>query len=394
MKKKWITAIIIYLVLVLTCIIVVYAVPSVRGLLEKTYVTEFGTIDITDKVSAYIMRDETVYVAGHDYEVSRLAEPGKLIKARTPVVELTPILSQAEEAKEIAEEVESLENAEGTEETAEAGKTEQTEKAEKAEKTEKSESEDGEESEEESEETEKARVSLKYNSIVKELGDSVIVTDDGVTGISGYINYHVDGAETGLSTGNVYNLLRKDFKELSGRRSVETPDGRCRKGDPLFKVVSNKKWYMVFFIDKDSAQKYYADRDVTAELGGQPVTVSVAYTEEGQKDTMVVLTCKTFFDEFFDERVIDTSVTVASAEGLILRDSSIVEDKKGQIGVFVKNKLGEHVFTPVALKADDGERSAAFSDIFVDAQGNFVETISTYDEIVEQPTEEDIKSIS
>ena len=39
MKKKWIAAIIIYLALVIACIIVIYAVPSLRGMLEKTYVT-------------------------------------------------------------------------------------------------------------------------------------------------------------------------------------------------------------------------------------------------------------------------------------------------------------------------------------------------------------------
>ena len=63
MKKKWITAIIIYLAALAACIVVVYAVPSVKGILEKTYVTEYGKIDIADKVSAYIVRDETVYVA-------------------------------------------------------------------------------------------------------------------------------------------------------------------------------------------------------------------------------------------------------------------------------------------------------------------------------------------
>ena len=40
MKKKWIAAVIIYLALLVMCIAVIYAVPSLRGMLEKTYVTE------------------------------------------------------------------------------------------------------------------------------------------------------------------------------------------------------------------------------------------------------------------------------------------------------------------------------------------------------------------
>ena len=45
MKKKWIAAIIIYVALLIACIVVIYVVPSLRGMLEKTYVTEYGKID-------------------------------------------------------------------------------------------------------------------------------------------------------------------------------------------------------------------------------------------------------------------------------------------------------------------------------------------------------------
>ena len=82
MKKKWIAAIILYIALVIICITVVYAVPSVRGLLEKTYVTEYGRVDITDAVTAYIVRDETVYVAAFDCKINRLAEPGSSLRRR------------------------------------------------------------------------------------------------------------------------------------------------------------------------------------------------------------------------------------------------------------------------------------------------------------------------
>ena len=94
MKKKWIAAIIIYLALVIACIVVIYAVPSLRGMLEKTYVTEYGKIDITDEVSAYIVRDETVYVAAQNSKIKRVAKSDKLVKAGTRVVELTPIVDE------------------------------------------------------------------------------------------------------------------------------------------------------------------------------------------------------------------------------------------------------------------------------------------------------------
>ena len=82
-----------------------------------------------------------------------------------------------------------------------------------------------------------------------------------------------------------------------------------------------------------------------------------------------------------------------SAEGLVLEDGSIVEAPDGTCGVFVINKLGEHVYTPVRTKADDGTKCVVYSDIYVDENGNYVETIGTYDEVIAEPSEEDIASL-
>ena len=359
MKKKWITAIIIYLAALAACIVVVYAVPSVKGILEKTYVTEYGKIDIADKVSAYIVRDETVYVAAQDSEVKRVAETDKLINAKTRIVELTPIVSPEEEAlKETGPDA----SQEAAQAAAEAN----------------GESPDN--------------IGHKYEKIMEELGGACVPTEKGSSGEAGYISYHVDGAEARLSTDNIENLSQDDYKSLTSMRTVETPSSKCGKGEPLFKVIHNSKWYLVFYIDNKDGEKYYEGQTVSVDLGGETVPVKVAAVQAGNKTTKVILSCKTFFEGFLNERKLDTTVTVASAEGLVLEDSSIVM-KGDQPGVFVKNKLGEHKFKPISVKADDGERCVVFSDIFVDAGGNYVETLSTYDEIVAEPSEEEIADL-
>ena len=90
MSKKWIAAIAIYLGLLTVCIVVLYAVPSVRGILERTYIAEHGELDVKDEVSAFIVRDEDVFVAKQSSNVNRLIEEGELVKAASAVVELTP----------------------------------------------------------------------------------------------------------------------------------------------------------------------------------------------------------------------------------------------------------------------------------------------------------------
>lgn len=359
MKKKWLAVFIIYITLLAACLIVIYAVPSVKGMLEKTYVTEYGKIDITDEVSAYIVRDETVYVAAQDSEVERLADTDRLIKAKTKIVKLTPIIDEeAEAAKEAGPDADQ----EAAQAAAEAN---------------------GEAPE---------NISRKYVRILEDLGGDVHPSEKGVSQQAGYISYNIDGAESRLSTDKIDEISQKDFEEFTTRKKVETQSQTAGKGDPIFKVIHNSKWYLVFYIDNKAGEKYVQGRTVSIDINGSKVPVKVAEVQAGKETTRVVLSCKSFFEGFFEERTMKTTVTVASAEGLVLQDSSIV--KKGeQIGVFVKNKLGEHRFKPISIKVDDGERCVVYSDIYVDAEGNYVETLSTYDEIVAEPTEEEIADL-
>ena len=350
MKKKWIVAIAIYLGLIAICLVAIYVVPSVRGMLEKTYIAEYGSIDVKDEVSAFIVRDETVYVASESSDINRLAEADKLVKANTHVVELTPNAEAG--STEVADKGEGVDMDSGTEEKSYG----------------------------------------KYTDILKELGDSVKVTDGYNTG-AGYISYYVDGAEAKLSTDALDTITYKDYKALTGRRAIEVPKKDCGEGYPIFKVVKNAKWYLVFYISNKKAEKYIPGETVIIDANGTEVEVTVSQVLAGRKYSKVTLSCKSFFDGFFKVRNLDTTVTLRRAEGLVLEDSSIVEDPNGQIGVFVKNKLGEHIFTPVAKKADNGTHCVVYSDLYVDAEGNYVETIGTYDEIISEPSEEDMANL-
>ena len=358
MKKKWIAAVIIYLALLVMCIAVIYAVPSLKGMLEKTYVTEYGKIDIADEVSAYIVRDEIVYVAAQDSEVKRIADSDKLVKAGTRVVELTP-------------------TGEDTKAAGEAGPDASQEEAEAA---------------AQANEEAPDNISHKYVKVMEDLGKNVSSTSKGYTGKAGYISYYVDGVEYSLATDRLSEISQSDYESMTKLKALETADRKCGKGDPVFKVTSNKKWYLVFYIDNKAGEKYYEGRSVSVDINGKSFPVKVAQVQVGKETTKVTLSCKMFFEGFLQERRLETTITVASAEGLVLQDSSIV--KKGdQPGVFVKNKLGEHRFKPISIKADDGERCVVFSDIYVDEGGNYVETVNTYDEIVAEPSEEEIAEL-
>ena len=418
-NKKWIVAFLVYVGLVALCCIALYVVPSVIGMFERTYIAEHGKIDVADEVSAFIVRDERVYAASQKSAINRLVDSNTLVKAGTRVIELTPTeevldlgLEEDDTEKSAAED---KNGAKSKDKTAEASDKTSAEDAEKAdgEKTESGDAKEtkktnekkddsksqpentgGEKAEGAAEQDEKQGIQgSKYSGIMKDLGDTYSETEDGTTRTAGYVSYYVDGAEARLSTKAMESLNRKDLKELTGRKAVKTPSKNCGKDYPVFKIVRNRKWYLIYYLKKEDAAKYTAGETVYIEADGENVPVTVRDVRDEGKNTRITLTCKTFFEGFTETRTLDTKVTVESAEGLVLEDGSIVEAPDGKRGVFVINKLGEHVFTPVKAKADDGTKCVVYSDIYVDEDGNYVETIGTYDEVIAVPSEDDIASL-
>ena len=371
------------------CCIALYVVPSVIGMFERTYIAEQGKIDVADEVSAFIVRDETVYVSSQKSNINRVADSNRLVKAGTRVVELTPADVEAADADAEAEEAEA--------EADSKAEDKKTDKKDGKKAEDKAGGKADENAEEETEEAEEQDAKLdnlgKYAEIMEDLGDEYTVTEDGFTNESGYVSYSVDGAEARLSTKALESLDQNDLKKLTGRKTVKMPAKYCGKNYPVFKIVRNRKWYLVYYLKNDDAAKYTEGETVYIEVNGENVPVTVQEVREEGKNTRITLTCKTFFDGFLDIRSLDTKVTVESAEGLVLEDGSIVEAPDGKRGVFVINKLGEHVFTPVKTKADDGTKCVVYSDIYVDEGGNYVETIGTYDEIIAEPSEEDIAGL-
>ena len=376
------------------CCIALYVVPSVIGIFERTYIAEHGKIDVADEVSAFIVRDERVYVAAQKSKINRLADSNRLVNAGTKVVELTP----TEETLDL----EAMDEDAGSEEAetkdkskADSAKKTDDKKAE-SDKDKKSETTDGKKDDKKSgnkdsdkaEEPEEKDAKLgilgsKYSGIMEELGDTYSVTEDGTTRTAGYVSYYEA----------IESLNRGDLKDLTGRKAVKVPSRSCGQDYPVFKIVRNRKWYLVYYLKKEDAAKYTEGETVYIEVNDENVPVTVREVRDEGKNTRITLTCKTFFDGFLEIRSLDTKVTVESAEGLVLEDGSIVDAPDGKRGVFVVNKLGQHVFTPVRTKADDGTKCVVYSDIYVDEGGNYVETIGTYDEIIAEPSEEDIASL-
>ncbi|MBQ6621749.1 MAG: hypothetical protein IJH75_02845 [Mogibacterium sp.] len=331
MKKRWLMMIAIYLLALLGCALLIYVVPSVAGLLEGTYLAEYGRIEVSDEdVTGWVVRDERVYTAVKGGEINRLAEEGKLVKAGSRVVELT---------------------GEG-----------------------------------------RGDAHNRYEDALELLGDKAEVTS-GLTSRPGYVSYDLDGAETILSADRLADLTEKECKAVGNGSRTALPDDTCSADEPIFKIITNGDWYVVSYLENEAASKYTEGRTVQLVINGETVQATVRSLKEGKKKTRIVFSAGEYSASYLTERQLAMKVIMTSADGLILQKESLVEID-GQTGVIVKNKIGKYYFRPVRIKADNGSQVAVYEGLYMDENNEFVETISTYDEILREPSEKELEEIT
>ena len=281
MKKTRLAFIIVYIALIVVCAFAVYAVPSIRGLMVKTYIAEQGEIKLSDNVEVKLVRDEKVYHAKCNGKIKKLAKQGKLYKAGTKVIDFTDASGQPR-------------------------------------------------------------------------------TESCFSKKPGYVIY-------------------------------VSPRKKYASGDAIYKVVKNTTWKMKFDMDKAGAKKYYEGAPVHVVIGDEEIKATVTSVKKKKDFFRITLEYAVLFDGCLSEDTMEAEVVVASAKGLVIEDKSIVKKGKKR-GVLVKNKMGDYIFKPISVKADDGEKCVVYQDIYMDAKYNYVETISIYDEVISNPTKEDIEN--
>ncbi len=327
MKKKW-TLPAIYALAVLILAIIIYAVPSLMGLLDVTYIAEYGDVKVEDTVAdAWIVRDDTVYCADKDAKIDVVVQAGTLVKGKARVLNL----------------------------------------------------EDGG----------SGRLSTKFANLKTKLGDDMKNTE-GLAGRSGYVSYTADGYEATLRSATMEALTEKELKKIT-TKNVKLTANSCHKGQALFRITKNGAWWLVFFTDKEGAEKYTEGRSVQTTIDDVTLNTKVRSVTEAEDDRYkVILTCKEYDAIYLSERRVSISNVTENDNGLLLKVDSIVEVDDQQ-GVLVKDKLGKFHFTPIKIIASDGEDATVYEDLYMNDQSEFVETISSYDEILKSPSKNDIK---
>lgn len=328
MKKKkawfWIIA---YLLVLLGLGTIIYVLPTVAGLFDRTYVAKYGEIEVACEVEGCLVREETLYTADRAGTVTREVKEGTLVKGDQTVVTFS---GKGNDKK-----------------------------------------------------------NDRHTALLKKLGKNAPEAKNGVTPVSGYISYQVDGLEY-LNESALLKLTGKSYDKLGDGKQTELPSGKVAKGDPVFKLVENGNWWLVFYTDKETAERFAEGASVTVRREEEEMTAVVEQVKASDDRVKIVLHSGTYYKDYLTDRAVSVTVLTARADGVVLESGSIIE-KGGRKGVLTKNKVGKLIFKPVSIKADNGEEAAVYGDYYMDSEGNFVETVNPYDEVVKSPSKKDIK---
>ena len=223
---------------------------------------------------------------------------------------------------------------------------------------------------------------MRKNSRIVTVGSTAYYSQ-----VRGVISYSIDGLEKEYTPENLADIeiSALDTKNEAGEEKNpvrECAEGSVSKGDPLFKVVDNKTWYLIFWVDPKMADEFTAGKNLSVRFGdGEVLEMKVYQSAQQNRKFQIILSCDRYYKEFDNIRTGTCTLIRSSKSGLLLESDSIVE-VDGQKGVYVVNKLGTSNFVPVKILSSKDNVTVVEKNYFYDSEGDIVESVETYDQIL------------
>ena len=210
-----------------------------------------------------------------------------------------------------------------------------------------------------------------------------IIRQAGLTGdyhmdASGVISYKVDGYEVSLSPYTMKYLDKNKITKVE-KNSIDLFDGTATKGEPVCKVVNNRKWFAVTWVDRAEAGNYKKGHAVTLKMDTGDLPGTVQRVIRQGRSCLVILRFDSYYRNVATLRKETCKIVTSEERGLIVR-KSFIKKEGGQEGVYLIDVTGETVFTPVKIIAEDRKYVLVEAGTFTE-NGKTVNTINVYDEI-------------
>lgn len=324
LTKKTKKAICIYAAALLALYIVVEILPKVTDIFETTQVLEPGNLKLVYETEGYFIKEESIGIAYESGDIKYLAEVGEAVKKGHEVV--------------------SVEGYGGGEDR-----------------------------------------TPRFEEYTGKLKGFDRLSESYTAPISGVFSLTIDGYEDYLTPEKMNEVKRETVESLS-YKSADLERSSVIMGEPIYKITWDDYWYILCWVDHETAETYSEGESVILELPSGSVDAEVysIKKEKDSSDCRVIFYLNVYYEALADERCEEISIVTSDNEGLIVNNKCIIE-KNGQKGVYVVDKNGDHEFTRIKVIASDEKQSVIDDVTFIDEEGNQVYTVNVYDEVLRNP---------
>jgi len=224
---------------------------------------------------------------------------------------------------------------------------------------------------------------MREGAHIVDVGNKAYYSD-----MKGIISYYYDGLETVYTPDSLETLTSGVLEKVKEIPVNKASSKEAASGEVIFKAVDNQKWYLVCWLGKEAAEKYQEGGRILVDFrdgenGDESTQLAMTVdrmTAQGSQVRMI-LSCNRHYEDFARYRIRDCLLIASNTSGIFLETDSIVE-VDGQKGVYVVDKLGNYNFTPVKILDQEGAVTVVEKNYFYNADGNAVETVQNYMEIL------------
>ena len=209
--------------------------------------------------------------------------------------------------------------------------------------------------------------------------------------VSGIVSYKVDGLEDAFKPDNFENMNKKFFESYSLKTGQMVSTSK-----EAGKIVNNFECYIVVFLNSEEAKNAKIGDTVTLRLSDtKEISVEITYLKtEENGEAMIVFKTNKAVEDLISYRKISIDVIWWSYEGLKVPNTAII-DEDGLTYV-IRNRVGYKDKIPVKVTHKNKNYSIVqkytLDELrklgYKEEDLANVKTISQYDEIVVEPTEQ------
>lgn len=318
----------LYLIVLIILGMVTELIPEVTGALTKTEILQYENMQITDQVKCYFVREETVHLASNAGNINYYIEDGVKVRKNSKILDITPQAPNSD-------------------------------------------------------------TSIYADMLTRLTGTDVTLTQVN-SSQNGIVSYYIDGYEGYFTPENMENLNYKDVEALN-IQIVNLTRKNTLAGEPLFKICEGNYWYMIAWVDPGNITKYEVGNNVKVDLPLGQIKARVENIVDQGERWLVIMKTTRYYEDFAKTRNINATIITQDYSGIKVRNSSITTED-GVAGVYIKSKNGDFVFRPVKIMISDGNYSLVCVSSFYDKDGNKVNTVKIYDEILKNPGQDNKSS--